>query len=249
MTRSPDRARRFFSPMFIVSTVLLLLATTALPIGLDALSEYYSKEPIQLRRSLDLFDTAGMPSFQLVLGEGDFVSLTKEPEIETDEWFALTFEEKAAPAHGQESTDTFLFVTYYSDPRNQVAHTPEVCYRQGGATVHLITSIPVNTPDLVPSAAKIDAKLLEIEQGGKYMILLYVFYCNGRFYKDREQVRFAIGWPGDRYIYFSKIETLTGWRMGTDRQVAIDRCKRLLSEALTLLVKEHYPAREDVRRR
>ena len=141
-------------------------------------------------------------------------------------------------------------------------HTPEVCYRQGGAVVNSVKTIPTDVPGLGPDHASIDVRLLDItpiminrgRAGTRERVaeewrqaLIYTFVCNGEFYPGREQVRLAIGLPGDRYTYFSKVEVSSACPPGEDFQEAVERCKRFMSEALPVLVSDHYPTKEDLR--
>lgn len=79
-------------------------------------------------------------------------------------------------------------------------------------------------------------------------MLVYVFLSGGKIYHDRETVRFALGWPGDKYTYFSKVEAVTRRPAGESVEVAAARCAHLLSEALTVLIEDHYPLDEDLKR-
>lgn len=250
MTTETRSARRsLFSPVFILSVLVLLAAAFGLDPAVEALIDYYSKEPIELRKSLDDFAVTALPSFRHLSGRGGFASISQTEELGTDDWLNLVFEEQNGQQPADDRPDVLLFVTYYSDPRDQVAHTPEICYRQAGAVVEGITTISVETPDLAPETCEVLARRLEIEQGGHKLILVYFFCCNGKFYHDREQLRVAIGWPGDKHIYFSKVEAVTAWPPGVSRTEAMERCQRLLGEALPILVNEHFPRKEDLKRR
>lgn len=248
-TETRSTRRSLFSPVFILSVVVFLAAAFGLDPAADALIDYYSKESIGLRKSLDDFDAAALPSFRHLSGRGGFAPILETEELGTDDWLNLVFEEQNGQQPADDRHDVLLFVTYYSDPRDQVAHTPEVCYRQAGAVVEGITTISVETPDLAPETCEVPARRLEIEEGGHKLILVYFFCCNGKFYHDREQVRVAIGWPGDKYVYFSKVEAVTAWPAGMSRTEAMERCQRLLGEALPILVNEHFPRKEDLKRR
>ena len=250
MTKETRSARRsLFSPVFILSVLVLLAAAFGLDPAVDVLIDYYSKEAIGLRKSLDDFDVTAMPSFRLVPRRAGFAPVADGEDLGTDDWLNLVFEEKNGQQPPDEKSNVLLFVTYYSDPRDQVAHTPEICYRQAGASVEGITTISVETPGLAPETCEVPARRLEIEQNGHKLILVYFFCCNGKFYHDREQLRVAIGWPGDKYIYFSKVEAVTHWPPGVSRTEAMERCQRILGEALPILVNEHFPRNEDLRRR
>jgi hypothetical protein len=52
-------------------------------------------------------------------------------------------------------------VSYYSDPRDTVPHTPEICYRQGGSVVRSIEVVDVEVPGLETGPEVIAAKMIE----------------------------------------------------------------------------------------
>ncbi len=241
---STKNQRRFFSPLFIASAVLLLVAGLGIRPAISALTKRYSKEPIDLRLSFDDFDPTQLPSFRW-LPEVRGIETTLE-EIETEDWFSYIYRRRT-PLQGEPDLDSMIFVTYYSDPRAQIPHTPEVCYRQGGAVVRSMRQVTVPTPDLAPEIQQIEALMLHLEQGNILRILVYVLVCEGKCYPSRGDARIAIGWPGNRYTYFSKVEASTYCPPGTDPLVMEERCKLLLSETLTPLLKYHYPDLDTVR--
>ncbi len=243
MTGDSPPARRFFSPCFVAVAILLLVSAVGLRPAIGGLVAYFSKEPIELRKKLDELDVDRLPSWRvaterlaLEMAEGD---------VETDDVLELVFEPRVE--NPTPNDQAMLFVTYYSDPRDRISHTPEVCYRQGGAVIDSISTVTLTTPELGPEHPEVAARLLDIDLIARRTVLLYVFICNGKFFDDREKVRFEIGWPGDSHIYFSKVEVITPCATDDDFDAAVVRCRSLMREALPLLVAEHYPRNEDVR--
>ena len=241
-----SKSRSFWSPLFVVSAAALVAAAVGFRPALAALMRYYTKEPIALRRSLDEFDGSGLRSFRPAPPVSGYEMA--EGDVETEDVLDRVFELRASSGLDRTHPYAALFVTYYSDPRDTIPHTPEVCYRQGGAVVWSIETVSLEVPGIGGETAEIDAKVLEIEQEGRQIALVYVFCSNGRFYHDRERVRMAIALPGDKYTYFSKIEAVTLCPPETTFAVGVERCKRLLSEALPVLLEEHYPRGEDLKR-
>ena len=237
----------FLSPPFVACALMLGGAAAGLQPAVKALIRHYSKEPISLRRSLDEFDAARLASFRVVT-DGTAFDTAVSDDVGTDDALRLVVEKKGAATEGRRELDTLLFVTYYNDPRDTIPHTPEVCYRQDGATVNAITPVYLDVDGIDPTGPKrIKARLLDLENAGVRAALVYVFCCNGRFYDDRLWVRLALGMPGDGYTYFSKIEVLTACPPGESFADAVQRCKLLLREALPILT-EHFPANDDLKR-
>jgi hypothetical protein len=246
MTDPTPPTRRFFSSRFIACAVMLIGMAALLRPAIAALTRHYDKQPIVLKLTLDDLTADDLPSFRdpegrlsLGLGPGD---------VETEDVIAPVFELEELRGDEAVRQQVMLFVTYYSDPRNRIAHTPEVCYRQSGAVISAMRTTPLDIPELSDEHGTIIARELDIDSYGRRSALVYVFSCNGRFFHDREAVRFAIAWPGDAYTYFSKVEAVTTYRTDEEYDEAIARCKKLLAEALPVLVERHYPGRADVAR-
>ena len=223
---SQAKKRSWFSPLFVIAVLVVVAGSLGLGPALRAMVSYYRKEPIALRRLLDEFDDSRLRSFMLA-GPGHGYRMA-EGDVETEDVIYRIYELRATSGLDLGHEYAMLFVTYYSDPRS---------------------TIPLEVPGLGPGGQTIDARLLDIEQNGRRLALLYVFCSNGEFYYDRERVRMAIAMPGDKYTYFSKVEALTSCPPDTTFKDSVERCKRLLSEALPVLVEEHYPRDEDLKRR
>jgi hypothetical protein len=249
--------RSFFSIPFLLCGVTLLAAVVGLRPVLAGLTQGLSKETIALRKSLDEFDVSQLSAFRRVL-DGGFFPKPVSAYVGTEDVISWTFELRELGPQPPRELDVMLFITYYSNPRDTVPHTPEVCYRQAGAVVNSVKAIPVEIPGLGPEHASIDAALLNVtpvmlnataqqEAAPWRQALIYTFVCNGEFYPGREQVRLAIGLPGDRYSYFSKVEVSSACAPGEDFDEAVERCRQMLREALPILVSDHYPTKEDLR--
>jgi len=236
--------RPLITPVFVVCAVILSAAAVGLRPGMAALAEHYRKQSIALRRPLQDFDPSRLPSFRASLAEPPVDSSFEEAG--TDDYLVIGLEELGARGPDRAA---FLFVTYYSDPDDKVPHTPEVCYRQTGVVVESMTTITIDTPDLAPDHPRINARLLILRRTRSQLALIYVFCVNGEFRCERTQVRWMAAWPGDRYVYFSKVEAITYYELGADPTPAIERSKKLLREALTVLVTDHYPDNEAFKRR
>jgi len=200
------------------------------------ISVMMQKEPIALRKPLNQFDRSRLKSFR----RPTFPSDTKLDFEAIGTKDALC--EQYISVDPELGTDPVeLFVTYYSDPKDKVPHTPEVCYRQVDTSVESMTSITIDTPGLAPKHPAIDVRRLVLSQQGSKAVILYLFYTNGRTYYDREQVRWSIHLPGERHVYFSKIEVVTRLPVDSEINTAVARCSRILREALPILVADHYP--------
>jgi hypothetical protein len=232
-------ARTVRSPRFLACALILVAAGAGMQPAIGALIRHYSKEPIELRRSLRRFDPGPLPSF---VHDPTLESYAVTEEIGTDEFLEMALRPRGQPR----GPATALLVTYYSDPRDRIPHTPDVCYVQAGATIAESGGVPVPTPFLGPERSSIEARLLRVQSRGSDQILVYFFWCNGRSSIEREEVRWRIGFPGPRHIYFSKLEAVAPIEEQGGREAAVERCTSLLSEMLQLLVAEYFPRPEDL---
>ena len=246
-TQPVAQSRQLFSVSFVIAAAVLAGAAVTLAPALQALIEYYSKLPIDLRRPLDDFNDIGLPSFKPANGPIEMVFAYGDAE--TDQVLMRAYEStKPSPATRQ-FKNAMLLVTYYSDPRAQIPHTPEVCYRQKGDVVTHIRSEPIEVPELGPDTQTINTLGIDVSTDAGPITILYVFSCNGKFYNNRARARFAIGWPGDKYTYFSKVEAIARYSSEDDYDDAVQTCRQLLRETLPLLIKDHYPKSSDLQRR
>ncbi|MBN2271424.1 MAG: exosortase-associated EpsI family protein [Sedimentisphaerales bacterium] len=232
--------RSLFSAAFLLSAAVLAIAAVGLRPGVRALAERYAKEPIAVRKPLSEFDTSRLPSF----AEGWTREDIPPEEIETDE-FAIIRLTRRNIAQGPK--EVVLFVTYYSDPKSKVPHTPDVCYRQGGAILKEMKNITIDVPGLA-RGREVKARLLLFEQQTYNQAVIFCFFADGRFRHSREQVRWLIGMPGNRHVYFSKIETAANYPKDASPDSAVELCKTLFREAVPLLISEHFPTIEQLKR-
>ena len=165
---------------FLICAIILAGTALWLRQGMVKISVMMQKEPIALRKPLNQFDRSRLKSFR----RPTFPSDTKLDFEAIGTKDALC--EQYISVDPELGTDPVeLFVTYYSDPKDKVPHTPEVCYRQVDTSVESMTSITIDTPGLAPKHPAIDVRRLVLSQQGSKAVILYLFYTNGRTYYDR----------------------------------------------------------------
>jgi hypothetical protein len=235
--------RPFLSPRFLICALIICANAAGLRPTMEWLEERYLKKPIAPRRSLKEFDVSALRSFR---ADDSFHSPPFAPEaLGTEEYFNTLLEDTAP---GAQARLIRLFVTYYSDPRDKIPHTPDVCARQEGVTVLSIETTMFDVTGLQKDPRPIRARVADMEQDSARAVVVYVFCANGEFCYGRDNVRWIIGRPGDRYVYVSKIEAWAGYRSKDDRREALNVCERVLAEALPVLVAEYFPDSADLKR-
>jgi len=240
-----SRSKALASPLFIVCGVVLIVAAVGLRPTLDALRIKYTKKTIELRRPLDQFDPSLLPSFKRAADDSIMKLLAVSTEaVGTEQYAVINVQERGhVGAEGQAA----LVLTYYSKPGDKVPHTPEVCYRQTGGVVRNLSYLRVATPNLGPGMSDIKVRTMYLEQAATRAAIAYCFCANGDMLSDRLGVRLRIAWPGDEYVYFSKIEAVSRFGPDSEAAAAMERSKRLLAEALPILLERHFPLTDVVK--
>lgn len=235
--------RGLLSVRFVLSAVILAAAALGLRPGMAALGKHYAKESIEIKRSLTKFDTANLPGFQK---EWKLRMEITEDEIETEEYVIVILDRKY-PSEGLKSA--YLLVTYYNDPRDKVPHTPDVCYRQDGAIVKGKTTIQLDIPGISSQQTPIEATLIVLNTGHENRIVVFLFVVEGKVRRTRDQVRWVLGMPGNKYCYFAKIEASATYPKDGDPTKAIEIARKLLAESLPVLMDQYLPDTRQLGRR
>ncbi len=233
--------RSLLSFRFLLSALILVLAANVLRPGMQTLNKRYMKKPIAIRRPLKEFDVSRLPSFQNDWTSSVVQSHDLFEDIGTDEYTMIVFK--------KEFQQPALYVTYYSNPKDKVPHTPDVCHRQSGAVVREMRNIKLDTPELAPEYPQVQARLVILQRSDYGQAVIYCFCVEGKLRYSREQVRWIIGKPGNHYTYFSKIEATSDYPIHGDEGEAIETCKTLLREALLILLAEHFPDKKQLKAR
>lgn len=234
------------SVRFLLAVLILLSAAIGLRPTMKALGKTYKKEPIAIRCPLKYFNISRLGSFRD--GWESHPQSVSFDSLGTDEYVYLRLEKKHAPYKSFMSTR--LVVSYYSNPREKVPHTPDVCYRQGGAIIKKLMTTTIDIPDLQQAgyAQEVEARLFLFRFKDHNMAVVYNFFVEGEFVTSRWKTRWNITIPGNRYTYYSLITAEANYPLGSEPDEAIKRAKTLFAEALPTLVAEYFPRKEQLKR-
>ena len=227
---------------FLLSAIILILCAVALTPAISYLSKNYEKNSALIRKPLKDFDISKLPSFK----DGWELEQQRNAPVKdlgTEEYMSLVFKTSKA---GIPSV-TRLFVTYYNDPADKVAHTPDVCSRQAGFTVIETSTITIDMPQLAPDYKKIKAQFHVLFREPIYAANIFVFFVENKFKHTRRQVRWALAMPGNRYTYFSKIEAAAVYTNPEDKDKAVQMAVQLLKEAIPELLDRHLPTIQQIK--
>ena len=240
---APRAVRAFSLVAAALAMVVLVAAAVGLRPSMTALSDRYAKRTIDVRRSLTLFDPLELPSFRR--GWEAIKRPLPLEELDTEEccWLDLK------PVGSDKLTDMAgIALVYNSKVNDPVAHTPDVCIRQAGATVSDGPDVDVELSGVRPEYARVRCRSFRLRWPEFEQVVVFCFLAEGEFVGTRRAARRIINWPGHRHTYHSLIMADARYELDEPPDRAYERCRTLLRESLPILLNEYYPDPEIVRR-
>jgi hypothetical protein len=242
-----EKMKSFFSPAFFICAMVLAIFGAGMSTAIKSAGVYLKKEPINLKKSLDLLDENGLspytiePQNKLKIENQEIVK-----ELGTQDYILWIFENNSVPADSP-VRKFFLFITYYASP-DKVPHVPEECYTGGGFQKISSDNVTLNISE--NGGKKITAQYLVFGNKNNDLWLnenkfpvLYFFRVNGEYAGGREDVRIALNKNLFRKSsYFSKIEVAFNQSSeAPNKEETIKACESLLNVILPILEKEYWP--------
>ena len=225
------------------TATLLILAAAAIAANPAAqvIAQRFHKSAAALREPLATLRDPSIKEIHRIETAADEVRRLADSDVGTPDTLLRTYSDG--------SKSYMVFVTYYSNQRETIPHTPEVCYRQAGATVNSMSTVQLVLPPREGGTAPrpVEAKLLDIEADGTRRALAYVLCCEGAYHNDRESARIVLGLPGNRRTFFSKIEASAILSEGEDFPAAAQRAASLLQGVIPELERTHFPTQQQLR--
>lgn len=249
-----EYVRTYLRPAFLICVAVLAIAASGMSIAIKSFGIYLKKEPLSLRKSLDLLDEKDLAPYRVVRkmkidNEDVIKSLGTEDYIQ---WVLECADEQA------DSTvrKCMLFITYYGLP-DRVPHVPEDCYT-GSGHQKLASGSVMFEIDRSSGREKIPGRYLIFSGvnsnnwwSSKKFPVLYLFNINGLYKSGREGVRTVLSRNlRGKYSYFAKIEwkffnRSLGMVVYPSKEEAITASQKLLSVILPILERDHWPIWED----
>ena len=241
----------YLQPAFLICAALLAIAGSGMSIAIKSFGVYLKKEPLPLKKSLDLLDENGLAHYRVV-SKSKIKSAEVIESLGTKDYIQWTLEDIDAAA---DSPVRFcsLFITYYEIP-DIVVHVPEECYTGGGqqqlasdkVTFHVDkgSGVSEEIPGKYLVFSSVDPK--SWRRNAKFPVM-YTFNVNGVYKNSREGTRLVLNKNlYSRYSYFSKVEwkffnTVLGTPVYPGKEEAVSASQKLLGVILPILEKEHWP--------
>ena len=126
-----EKYKVYFQPAFLICIIILAVVGAGMSTAIKSLGMYLQKEPIPLRKSLDLLDENGLLPYKVEAQ--DKLKIENQEivkELGTQDYIQWIVEDTNAPIDSPVRR-CFLFITYYPSP-DKVPHVPEECYAGGG---------------------------------------------------------------------------------------------------------------------
>ena len=263
-------AKYYFQPAFVICTALLAIAAGGMSIAIENFGKYTVKEPLALKKSLDLLDNSVLGSGLSAMAPYKVVSKRKIENEEivksmgTEDYIQWQLEDTEQPPDSP-VRNCSLFITYYGVP-DKVPHVPEECYMGGGfqrlasesLTLPCITrqDIPETLEDeSLPRDVPVRYLVFSNAGAGRWgsdikFSVSYFFSVNGEYVNNRADTRLVLNKNlFGKHSYFSKVEwkffnQKSGSVVYPNKDQAVKATQKLLEVILPILEKSHWPDME-----
>jgi len=245
-----DTMKTYMQPAFLICAVVLAIAGGGMSIAIKSLGVHLKKEPLPLKKSLDLLNESDLAPYKVV--SKDKIEEEIVESLGTEDYIDWILEDTDAAADSAVRKCS-LFITYYDLP-DRVPHVPEECY-MGSGFQRLARDSLILEIDKAGSKENIPARYLvfsstKFDHWGKItkFPVLYLFNVNEKYANSREDARIALNKNiFGKYSYFTKVEwkffnTRFGQAIYPSKEDAIKASEKLLSVILPILEREHWPA-------
>ena len=243
-----DNLRSYLQPAFLICVLVLGSAGAGMSFTMKKLGVVLRKEPLPLKKSLELLDEENLSPYQVVPPKRKIENSEVLQALGTQDYIQWVLDDTEQNASSPVKT-FLLFITYYPLP-DRVPHVPEECWTGSGypeLESEYVTLHVVGSPDF---EATVPAKYLvfgprasNLWQSSVRIPNLYFFKVNGEYAGGREDARLALNKNlFGRHSYFSKVEVVfnTG-AVPPTKEEAVAAGQKLLAVILPILEKKHWP--------
>jgi hypothetical protein len=240
--------RVYAQPAFVICALVLAVGGIGMSMTMRKLGIILEKEPLPLRKSLDLLDEAALTPYAVVEPKLKIENKEVLKSLGTNDYIQWVLEDTEEPA-GSGVKRCLLFITYYQLP-DRVPHVPEECWTGGGYQRLGSEGVTLDISGRAGFQARITAKYLvfgprktSIWQNRQRIPNLYFFRVNGQYAGSREEARIVLNKNlFGKSSYFCKVEVVFN-RSSTvpGKEEVVMASEKLLSVILPVLEREHWP--------
>ena len=243
-----DNMRTYLQPAFLICVLVLGAAGAGMSFTMKKLGVVLRKEPMPLKKSLELLDEEDLGSYRVVPPKRKIENAEVLQALGTQDYIQWVLEDTEQDTSSPVKT-FLLFITYYPLP-DRVPHVPEECWTGGGYQRLGSEDVTLNVASNASFHATVPAKYLvfgprasNVWQSSERIPNVYFFKVNGEYAGGREEARLALNKNlFGRHSYFSKVELVFNVSsVPPTKQEAVAAGEKLLAVILPILEKKHWP--------
>jgi len=234
--------RVYAQPAFLMCALVLAAGGAGMSMTMKRLGIILQKEPLPLRKSLELLDEGSLSPYRIVPPKLRIENKEVLKALGTSDYIQWVLEDSEEPP-GSPVKRCLLFITYYRLP-DRVPHVPEECWTGGGYRKLRSEGVTFEIDDDIGFEANISAKYLvfgpkktSLWQNRVRIPNLYFFRVNGKYAGKN-----LFG----ESSYFCKVELVFNKSSAVPgKEAAVRASEKLLAVILPILEREHWPKWEE----
>jgi hypothetical protein len=232
----------YLQPAFLICVAVLTTAGAGMSVAIKNFGLYLKKEPLPLKKSLDLIDENDLASYR-VISKHKIENEEIIGALGTEDYIQWILEDDSM------AEKFMLFITYYRLP-DRVPHVPEECYAGGGFQRLASEGVTLEISNNDGVKRKLGAKYLVFGSAKadpwrkcEKFPVLYLFRVNGEYASSREEARIALNKNLFRKSsYFCKVEMVFNQMLiPPKKEQVINMGEKFLNVILPVLETKHWP--------
>lgn len=248
MAENRFNIRVYAQPAFLICAFVLAAGAIGMSMTMKKLGIVLEKEPLPLRKSLDLLDEGGLSPYEVVPPKLKIENEQVLKSLGTHDYIEWVLEDTEEPA-GSPVKRLLLFVTYYQLP-DRVPHVPEECWTGGGYQRLRSEDVTLDVDNKAGFRAQIPARYLvfgpktgSLWQDRQRIPNVYFFKVNGQYAGSRQEARIALNKNlFGKSSYFCKVEVVLNRSSAVPgKEAVVMASEKLLSVILPVLEQHHWP--------
>ncbi|UCC97215.1 MAG: hypothetical protein JSW66_15375 [Phycisphaerales bacterium] len=252
MPGSRNDLRAYWQPAFLICVLVLAAAGAGMSVAMKKLGAVFEKEPLPLKKSLELLDEADLTPFRVVPPKRKIENEHVLKALGTHDYIQWVIED-TEQGPSSPAKKCLLFVSYYRLP-DRVPHVPEECWAGGGYQKLGSEGVRLNIDNNAGFQAEVPANYLvfgpkaaNLWQSSVRIPNVYFFRVNGQYAGSREEARLALNKNlFGRHSYFCKVELVFNVSsVSPSKEEAVAAGEKLLAVVLPILEEEYWPDSEN----
>jgi len=242
-----DNLKAYLQPAFVICVLVLAIAGGGMSFAMKELGVVFEKEPLPLKKSLQLLDQANLNPY-VVVSKEEITDADTLKALGTEDYIQWVIQDTEL-AVGSPVREYLLFITYYQLP-DRVPHVPEECWTGGGYQKLGSDPVMLEIDDHAGFIVKVPAKYLVFGpkkgsawHGETRIPNLYFFKVNGQYADSREDARLVLNKNlFGKASYFCKVELVFNRSsVVPNEEDVVNASEKLQTVLLPILEREYLP--------